>query len=74
MNADGTRPVTATVSAGLSAPALQQVWTGLFLPWDRRHAHPDRPGDVSVAGDRRSGAQPARSGRFRTQPMITPSH
>ncbi len=30
MNADGTRPVTATVSAGVSAPALHWVWTALF--------------------------------------------
>ena len=30
MNADGTRPVTATLSAGVSAPALHWVWTALF--------------------------------------------
>jgi hypothetical protein len=31
MNADGTRPVTAAVSAAVTAPALHWVWTGLFL-------------------------------------------
>ena len=30
MNADGTRPLTATVSAGVTAPALHWVWTALF--------------------------------------------
>jgi hypothetical protein len=30
MNADGTRPVTATLSAGVTAPALHWVWTALF--------------------------------------------
>jgi hypothetical protein len=31
MNADGSRPVTAAVSAPVTAPALHWVWTGLFL-------------------------------------------
>ena len=31
MNADGSRPVTAAVSAAVSAPALHWVWTGLFV-------------------------------------------
>lgn len=30
MNADGTRPVTATLSAGVTAPALHWLWTALF--------------------------------------------
>jgi hypothetical protein len=30
MNADGTRPLTATATAGVSAPALHWVWTVLF--------------------------------------------
>jgi hypothetical protein len=30
MNADGTRPVIATLSAGVTAPALHWVWTGMF--------------------------------------------
>lgn len=31
MNADGSRPVVADLSAGATAPGLRWVWTGLYL-------------------------------------------
>jgi ABC-type transporter Mla subunit MlaD len=31
MNADGTRPVVADLSAAVTAPALRWVWIGLFI-------------------------------------------
>ena len=31
MNADGSRPVAATVAAGVTAPELWLAWAGLYL-------------------------------------------
>jgi hypothetical protein len=31
MNADGSRPVIADLSAGATAPGLRWVWTGMYI-------------------------------------------